>query len=91
MMPETLERLLFSQLEWPESIRRARSRLGFSPDFAGAEVQGWVANHGYREVLEIALTEVKKQGLPGYFALYWAICLYADWGKGLDRIVWPSS
>ena len=91
MMSETLERVLFSRSEWPESIRSARSRLGFSPDFAGAELQHWETNHGYHEVLEIALTEVKKQGLPPYFALYWAICFYADWEKGLDRIVWPSS
>jgi len=91
MVPETLERVLFSRSEWPDSIRGARSELGFSPHFAGAELQYWETNHGYREVLEIALTEVKKQGLPPYFALYWAICFYADWGKGLDRIVWPSS
>lgn len=90
MIPQTLERLLFSRPDWPESIRRARSRLGFSPDFTGAELQHWEANRGYREVLEIALTEVKKQGLPPYFALYWAICFYADWEKGLDKVVWPS-
>ena len=81
MMPETLERLLFRRSEWPESIRHARSRLGFSPDFAAVELEAWVANHGYREVLEIALTEVKKQGIPPYFALYWAICFYADWER----------
>ncbi len=90
MIPETLERLLFSRSEWSDSLHGGRSQLGFSPDFTGAELQQWEINHGYREVLEASLTEVKKQGLPPYFALYWAICFYADWEKGLDRIVWPS-
>jgi hypothetical protein len=91
MLPETLERLLFSQPEWPDSVRCAQCQLGFSPDFAEAELQGWETKHGYREVLEIALTEVEKQKLPPYFALYWMVCFYANWGRDLDKIVWPSS
>ena len=91
MLPETLERLLFSQPEWPDSVRCAQCQLGFSPDFAAAELWDWETKHGYREVLEIALTEVEKQRLPPYFALYWTVCFYTNWGKGLDKIVWPSS
>jgi len=91
MLPETLERLLFNRPEWPDSLRRAQFQLGFSPDFATAELEDWEAKHGYREVLEIALTEVERQKLPPYFALYWTICFYANWERGLDKIVWPSS
>ena len=91
MMPETLERLLFNRPEWPDSIRRAQSQLVFSPNIAVAELKDWETKHGYREVLEIALTEVEKQRLPPYFALYWAICFYANWERGLDEVVWPST
>jgi len=91
MLPETLERLLFSQPEWPESVHCAQCQLGFSPGFTTTELQGWETKHGYREVLEIALTEVEKQRLPPYFAFYWTVCFYANWGRGLDKIVWPSS
>lgn len=90
MMPETLERLLFNQPAWPDSLCHAQCRLGFSPDFAVAELQHWEAKYGYREVLEIGLTQVGKQGLPPYFALYWTVCFYANWERGLYKIVWPS-
>lgn len=90
-MLETLERLLFNRPGWLESIRCAQSELGFGSDFAAAQLQYWETRHGYREVLEIALAEVEKQGLPPYFALYWTVCFYANCERGVTRIVWPAN
>lgn len=89
-MAETaLERVLHYKCpEWGDSIRSARSEVGFSFELKGDKLWEWLASGGDEKVKEAANREVMKLGVDE-FIYHYLCCFYSNHERS-GRIIDPN-
>jgi len=79
-MAETiLERVLHYKCpEWGDSVRAARSAVGFRFDLADEQLWQWLVSGGHVSVKELAGREVQRLGTEEFYE-YYLCCFYSDY------------
>lgn len=81
MAEKALENVLHYKCpEWNESIRSARSEVGFSFDLRGRQLWEWLVSGGHTKVLEVTGREVTKLGVDEFYE-YYLCCFYSDYER----------
>jgi len=79
MASTALERVLHQKCpEWGDSVRTARSAVGFSFKLSDGEIWQWLVSGGHARVREVAVTEVRKLGVEEFYD-YYLCCFYSDY------------
>lgn len=77
MASTALERVLhYKCQEWSDSIRTARSAVGFFFDLSDEELWQWLVSGGHARVREIAAREVRRLGTEEFYE-YYLCCFYS--------------
>ena len=81
-MAETaIERVLHYKCpEWGDSVRSARSEVGFSFELQDDELWKWLVSGGHEKVKEVANREVRKLGVEEFID-YYLCCFYSNYEK----------